>query len=78
MNFRQLRQQLTDEEVDSIKRDIYIDLLFDVLILILVIHFGSDADCGIPIYMWNLVYFGILGARSIANLIKIVIVRSYP
>ena len=56
----------------------YTDLAFDIFILILVIHFGKSASCGIPIFMWNLIYFIILGVKTVAHLFKIVIVRSWP
>ena len=72
-----MRQQMSDEEVENIKRDLYIDLIFDVLILILVVHFGKNASCGIPIFMWTLIYFALLGAKSLSNLIKIVIIRNF-
>jgi hypothetical protein len=69
---------MTEEEVDSIKRDIYIDLVFDAIILLLVIVFGKDSSCGIPVFMWCIVYFIILAARSLSNLVKIVIIRTSP
>lgn len=75
--FSQLRQQLTEEEVDHIKKEMYTDLFFDMLILFLIIHFGRAGHCGIPIFTWNFVYFAILGARSISNLVKIYIVRNF-
>jgi len=53
------------------------DLLFDALILILIIHFGKNADCGIPIFTWCMIYFALLGLRSLANFAKIFIVRNF-
>jgi hypothetical protein len=44
----------------------------------MVVHFGRNSDCGIPIFRWCFVYFLLLGARSLANLGKILIVRSRP
>lgn len=46
-----------------------------MLILILIIHFGKNASCGIPILTWTIVYFVILGVRSIANFLKIFVIR---
>lgn len=53
----------------------FTDLAFDTLILILIIYLGKNANCGIPIFRWSMIYFGVLAFRSVANLIKIVVVR---
>jgi hypothetical protein len=63
--------------VSNIKRDICTDLFFDTLILILIVYFGRDTNCGIPIYTWNLVYFILLALRSLANFAKIYVVRNF-
>jgi hypothetical protein len=76
-NFGNLRQQVADDEVSGIKRDIFTDLLFDAFILVLIVHFGRATHCGIPIYKWTLIYFMLLGIRSIANLFKIYVVRNF-
>ena len=67
---------MSDEEVSTIKRDLIVDLIFDALILFLIIYFGRDASCGIPIFMWTIVYFVILGCRSLSNLVKIFLIRA--
>lgn len=77
MNFAEIRQRQIYNEVASLKKDICTDLLFDVLILMMVIHFGATADCGIPIFKWCVLYFIILGIRSLLNLVKIYIVRTF-
>lgn len=60
------------------KRDIYTDLLFDVLVLFLILNFGLKSSCGIPIFTWCFVYFVILALRSLSNLAKIYIARNLP
>lgn len=52
-------------------------MFFDGLILILILHYGSDAKCRIPILKWNFVYFVILGFRSLSNFVKIIFVRQF-
>lgn len=60
-----------------IKRDIALDLIFTMLIMFLAIYYGADADCGIPIFTWTIVYFIVLGLRSVSNFIRIYLVRNY-
>ena len=77
MNFGRLRQQQSNDEISNLKRDIFTDLLFDALVLMLILHFGRKVDCGIPIVRWCVVYFLLLGLRSMANFAKILVVRRY-
>ena len=53
------------------------DLLFNGIILLLIVHYGRDSNCGIPIFKWTLIYFFILGVRSFANFLKIIILRHF-
>ena len=76
-HFNELLNDLNSEEINNIKKDMYTDLFFDALILFLIYHFGSKGKCGIPIFKWNIVYFIVLGIRSLSNLIKILIIRNY-
>ena len=48
-----------------------------MLILVITIYYGVDADCGISIFTWTLVYFIILGVRSLSNFVRIYLVRNY-
>jgi len=70
-----MREMITQEEVEAIKREMMIDMTFDILILILIVVFGRHASCGIPIFTWNIIYFVILGLRTISNFLRIVVVR---
>lgn len=54
------------------------DLSFVIIILVFVSIYGKDANCGIPIFQWNLVYFIILAARSLSHLFKIFLIRHRP
>jgi hypothetical protein len=65
------------EESENIKRGIWTDLLFDVLILVMIQSFGANSSCGIPIYKWTVVYFIIIALRSIANLLRLYVVRHF-
>lgn len=71
-----MRRQNSLDEVSTIKREIMTDLFFDFLILVLVVHFGRNAHCGIPIFRWCMVYFFFLALRSLSNFAKILLVRS--
>ena len=42
-----------------------------------MIHFGKNASCGIPIFTWDIVYLVLLGARSLSNLLKILVIRNF-
>eukprot|EP00347_Sterkiella_histriomuscorum_P003510 403364024 len=75
-NFQELRRQRTNVEVDNIKRDIIADLIFIAIIIVLTLHIGSGATCGIPILKWIMVYFSILGLRSASNLLRIYMIRN--
>lgn len=72
-----MRRALNEEEVEDIKKDMYIDLFFDVLILMIISYYGKLGSCGIPVYMWNFVYFVILGIRTLSNLVKIHVIRNF-
>lgn len=52
------------------------DLFFDFLILLLIVHFGRKADCGIPIFKWCIIYFFFLALRSISNYAKVILTRT--
>lgn len=54
-----------------------VDLLFDALVVLLILHFGRKVDCGIPILRWCLYYFFFLALRSLANFAKVALVRLY-
>jgi hypothetical protein len=53
------------------------DIVFNGLLALMVIYLGKDADCGIPILKWNLVYLLLLTLRSISSLIKLAIIRHF-
>ena len=38
---------------------------------------GEPITCGIPVLMWLQVFFGAFGLRSLANLLKIYIIRNH-
>lgn len=59
------------------RREVIVDLLFDALVVLLILHFGRKVDCGIPIIKWCLYYFCFLAMRSLANYAKVALVRYY-
>ena len=57
-------------------------LIFIVLLLEFSINVGftdkaPPVSCGIPILMWHEVLFSLCGVRSLANLLKIYIIRNF-
>ena len=74
-NFEELRQQLSNEEIVNIKRDTYTDLMFDAILLVMIVNFGSESRCGIPILNWCFTYVLIMGFRSLNNLFKLYVAR---
>ncbi|CDW90885.1 zinc finger protein [Stylonychia lemnae] len=69
--YSDFRNQQAQSDNQQTKRDIYTDLMFNVLAMMLIINFGADSHCGISIFMWCLVYFCILSTRSLTNLFKL-------
>jgi len=63
--------------MDDIKWDICIDLFFIVLVLVCVSHYATETSCGIPVYEWIYTYFMIVAAKTINNVIRIVVTSHF-
>lgn len=79
-----MRQSITSEEVGKAWCDFGVDMLFLVFVVVLLefsISVGQSGrhavTCGIPILMWHEVLFALFGVRSLANLLKIYIIRNF-
>lgn len=84
MPFGDVRQSITDEEASRAWCDFCIDILFLLFVVVLLefsINVGQTGEypitCGIPILMWHRVLFFLFGLRSLANLLKIYIIRNF-
>ena len=52
------------------------DLIFVILILLFLLMYSSEKPkCGIPIFQWCVVYFVIMGLKSVSNLVRIAVIR---
>lgn len=82
--FGEVRQHITSEEVSKAWSDFCLDIMF-LLFVVAVLELSMNAHsrgqhpatCGIPIQMWHEVLFGLFGARSLANLLRIYIIRNF-
>lgn len=65
VNFNQVRNRFSQEDVRRIKQNMACDLVFITIIIIFISIYGKDANCGIPIFEWCVVYFVILALKSL-------------
>jgi hypothetical protein len=52
-----------------------IDIAIAIMLIAIVLSYGLHADCGIPIFLWLMVYSGIFASRSVFALLKIPLIR---
>ena len=84
LQFGEVRQNITSEEISKAWCDFCIDMLFLMFIFALLEismkvndRSGLPIECGIPILMWHDVFFTIFGVRSLTNLLKIYVLNNY-
>ncbi len=52
------------------------DLFSATALIVLSCSLGSTYTCGVPLFMWNLVYAFLIAFRSATNLLKIPLIRT--
>ena len=77
VKYRELRRLNSFNEAANLKRNFLTDLFFDAMIMMLVVHFGSSANCGIPIFSWCIIYFLFIALRSLSNFYKSYLARNF-